>query len=239
MKCRNMLLAVAVFVATAGSPAFAQDQQSAQPQPQNQTEQATPSAQPAPQDQSVAPYVVTTGTRFLVGLQDPICTKDDKSGKRFRARTLQPLTAADGSVLPEGAEIRGHIDKVQPAAKTGRARLWLTFDDIQTRAGRRPLVADLIDAPGVHSIHVMFDHEGEIVAGTGKRQSQEEAMAEAAFAGAAPGIVARNPKEAAMGAGIGAVTAFVATSGLGQELTLEKDTKLELVVTRPLLIGRN
>ncbi|MGH9713949.1 MAG: hypothetical protein ACRD5M_11695 [Candidatus Acidiferrales bacterium] len=239
MKCRYMLLAVAVFLAAAGSLAFAQDQQSAQPQTQNQNEQPAPAVQSVPQDQPAVPYVVATGTRFLVGLQDTISTKDDKSGKRFRARTLEPLTAGDGSVLPEGAEIRGHIDRVQPATKTGRARLWLTFDDIQTRAGRRPLVAELIDAPGVHSIRVMYDHEGEIVAGTGKRQTQEEAMAEAALAGAAPGVMARNAKEAAIGAGIGAVTAFMATTALGQELTVEKDTKLELVVARPLSIGRN
>jgi hypothetical protein len=239
MKRKNMLLAVAAFLAAAGSPAFAQDQQSAKPQPQNQTEQAATTAQPATQDQPPGQYIVTTGTRFLVGLEESLSTKDDKPGKRFRARTLDPLTAADGSVLPEGAEVHGHIDKVEPAGKTGRARLWLTFDTIQTRAGKRPLVAQLIDAPGVHSIRVVYEHEGEIVAGTGKRQSQEEAMAEAALAGAAPGVMARNAKEAAIGAGIGAVTAFMATTALGQELIVEKDTKLELVVARPLLIGRN
>jgi hypothetical protein len=29
------------------------------------------------------------------------------------------------------------------------------------------------------------------------------------------------------------------TSGLGQELTIEKDTKMELVLERPLAIGRS
>lgn len=238
MKRRNMLLAVAAFLATAGSPVFAQDQQPA-PLQQNQNEPAPPTFQPAPQDQPAGPYVVPTGTRFLVGLEDTLNTKEDKPGKRFRARTLEPLTAADGTALHTGAEIRGHIDKVEPAGKTGRARLWLTFDDIQTRAGRRPLVAQLIDAPGVHSIRVVYEHEGEIMASSGKRQSQEEAVALAALAGAAPGVVARNPREAAMGAGITALTAFMITSGIGQELIVEKDTKLELVVARPLSIGRN
>jgi hypothetical protein len=228
-----MLLAVAAFLAAAGMPAFAQDQNSAPTEQTGQPEQSV-SQQPAQQYAPPGTIVVPTGTRFLIQLGDKLSTRDDKAGKRFRARTLDALATADGGELPAGAEIRGHIDKVEAAEKTGRARLWLTFDDIQTPAGRRPLVADLIDAPGVHSIRVVFDHEGEIVAGTSKRQRQEEAVAAAAVAGAAAGVVARNPKEAAIGAGVGAVTAFLVTSGFGQDVTVEKDTKLELVLSRPL-----
>lgn len=233
MQGRIMLLAVAAFLAIAGKPASAQNQATAQPEPPAQAESA------AAQEQPAGAYTVPAGTRFLVRLGDTLNTKEDKAGKRFEAHTLEPLTAADGAVLGAGAEIRGHIDKVEPAAKTGRARLWLTFDDIRTRAGWRPLVAELIDAPGVHSIRVVYDHEGEIMAGSSKRQRQEEAMAAGAIAGAAPGVAARNAKEAAVGAGIGAATAFMITSGLGQELTVEKDTKLELVLGRSLALGRN
>jgi hypothetical protein len=237
MKYRIMLLAVA-FLAAARTPAFAQDQQSSLPQQTEQTDQATPTPSPT-QDLPVAAYVVPAGTRFLVGLQDRLSSKEDKPGKRFLARTLEPLTAADGSVLAPGAEIQAHIDKVEPAEKTGRARLWLTFDDIQTRNGRKPLIAQLIDAPGMHSIRVIYDHEGEIVVGSSERKREEEAIAAGAFTGAAPGVLARNAKEAAIGAGIGAVTAFLVTSGWGQELTIEKDTKLELVLVRALSLRRN
>jgi len=239
MKSRIMLLAVVAFLAAAGTRAFAQDQQSSSlPQQTEQTDQAAPTPSPA-QDLPAAAYVVPAGTRFLIGLQDRLSSKEDKPGKRFLARTLEPLTAADGSVLAPGAEIQAHIDKVEPAEKTGRARLWLTFDDIQTRNGRKPLVAQLIDAPGMHSIRVIYDHEGEIVVGSSERRREEEAIAAGAFTGAAPGVVARNAKEAAIGAGIGAVTAFLVTSGWGQELTIEKDTKLELVLARPLPLRRN
>jgi len=238
MNCRTMLLAAAAFLAAAGMPAFAQDQQSSSPKQSEQNMQAAP-PQSRAQDIPAAAYVVPAGTRFLVALQDKLSTKEDKPGKRFSARTLEPLTSADGSVLAPGAEVQGHIDKVEPAEKTGRARLWLTFDDIQTRTGQKPLVAQLIDVPGVHSIRVAYDHEGEIVVGSSQRKREEEAVAAAALAGAAPGVVARNPKEAAIGAGIGAVTAFIVTSGLGQELTVDKDTKLELVLARPLALRRD
>ena len=36
----------------------------------------------------------------------------------------EPLTASDGTILPPGAEIRGHISRIERAAATGRARLW-------------------------------------------------------------------------------------------------------------------
>jgi hypothetical protein len=193
---------------------------------------------PAPQPQDAPPNIAPRGTRFLIALQTPISTKEDKAGKQVMARTLEPIPTADGSVVAAGALVRGHIDKVQAAGKVGRARLWLTFDDIRTSTGWTPLVADLIDAPGVHSIRVLYDHEGLIEAPTSKRDDEMLAMAEAAFVGAEPGLSKKDKKDAAMGAAMGAATAFMATSGLGQELTLEPNMKLELALQRPLYFGK-
>jgi hypothetical protein len=96
----------------------------------------------------------------------------------------------------------------------------------------------LIDAPGVHSIRVLFDREGEIEAPTSKHEQEALAMAMAALAGAEPGIVKNDKKDAAMGAATGAAEAFMATSGIGQDLTLEQNMKLEIVLQRPLYFGR-
>ncbi len=185
-----------------------------------------------------APNTVTAGTRFLVGLGDTLNTKDAKAGDRFQARTLEPLPTTDGFVLAPGLEIRGHVDKVEAAHQAGRARMWLTFDQIKTRAGWVPLVADLTDIPGVHSLKVDYDREGEIEARTSKREQEAEAAAAGAFVGAAGGVASHNGKDAAMGAAAGAATGFMIASGLGQELTLPKDTKLELILDRTLYVGR-
>jgi hypothetical protein len=182
--------------------------------------------------------VVPAGTRFLIGLQDSLTTKDVKTGTAFRARTLEPLTEADGTILSPGLEVRGHVDKVEAAHQTGRARIWLTFDDIRTSKGWLPLVAVVTDVPGVHSLRVDYDQEGEIEARTSKRQQEAEAAAAGAFVGAAGGVAAHNGKDAAMAAAVGAATAFMVASGLGQELTLAKDTKLELILDRPIYLGR-
>ena len=186
---------------------------------------------------SQAPDAAPRGTRFLISLQTIISTKDDKVGKQFLAHTLEPLATAEGATLPAGAQIRGHIDKIQPAGKVGRARLWLTFDEIHSPTGWIPLVADLIDAPGVHSIRVLYDREGEIRAANNTQQAAVFAAAEAAFVGAEPGIAKKDKQDAAMGAAISAATAFMITSGLGQELTLPQNMKLELVLERPLRLG--
>ena len=183
-------------------------------------------------------YAVAPGTRILVSLQTPISTKVDKTGKHIQVRTLEPLVTQDGTTLPSGAEIRGHLDKVQSAGKTGRAHLWITFDDIRTQAGWIPLVASLIDAPGVHSIRVLYDREGEIEAPTSNHQQEALAMAMAALAGAEPGIANNNKQDAAKGAATGAAEAFMATSGIGQDLTLAQNMKLEIVLQRALYFGK-
>jgi len=197
-------------------PAFAQDQSAA----------------------SAAPNEVTSGTRFLVRLQGELGTKDTKAGDQFTARTLEPLVSADGTGLPAGAEIRGHVDKIESAHKTGRARLWLTFDDIRTPDGWIPLVAMVDDVPGVHSIRVDYNREGEIEVTSDKRNEALQAAAAGALVGAASGVTSKDKKDAAMGAAVGAVTAYMAASSLGQELTLGKDTKLELILERSLFFKR-
>jgi hypothetical protein len=215
------MVALLTAILAAGTPVFAQDQPT------------------AGSTSSAAPNEVVSSTRFLIRLQDALSTKDSKAGERFSARTLEPLASADGTTLRPGAEIRGHVDKIEPGHKTGRARMWLTFDDIKTPDGWVPLVAMLTDVPGVHAIRVDFNREGEIEASSSKRQEALEAAAAGAFVGAAPGVASHNGKDAALGAAAGAAAAYMVTSGLGQELTLEKDTKLEVMLERSLYFGRS
>ena len=187
---------------------------------------------------SEPPNAVVQGTRFLVGLDTELGTKDSKHGDQFTVHTLEPLVAADGTGLPAGAEIRGHVDKVEAAGKTGRAKMWLTFDDIKTPDGWMPLVAMVDDVPGVHSVRVNFNREGEIEASTTKRQEAIQAAAAGALVGASPGIMDKNKQEAAMGAAAAAAAAYMVASGLGQEVTLEKRTKMELILERALNFPR-
>lgn len=260
MKFAKMLLAAVGIFAAAGYPALASQQydqqgiQQTQQQPDQSVDsqaggavndQPPPVARPArkphnhSQNRVVERPPIPEGPRLLIGLEDTLDTKHDKAGRRFIATTLEPVTTAEGEVIPQGVHIRGHIDRVHAAGDTGRARMWLSFDDIQTPRGWRPFVAELIDAPGVHSIHVFYDREGEIQAASVNRDEAMKAAMVGAFAGAAAtGMASGKEKETAMAAATAAAQAFMVAYGLGQEFTLEKGTKLEIVLERPLHAGR-
>jgi hypothetical protein len=186
---------------------------------------------------SLVAYQVPAGTRFLIGLESKLSTKNSKPGKRFKAKTLEPLATSEGFIVPPGAEVRGHVDKAERAGLTGRARIWLTFDDIKVRGSRMPLIAEVTATPGERSVDA--DEEGDIESRKDKGARQAEAAAAGAAIGAAAGAAAHGGKGAAIGAAVGAAGGFVATSGYGQELTLEKNTKLELTLDRPLYLGRS
>lgn len=177
---------------------------------------------------------VPYGTHFLVRLDDELNSGKNSVNKKFDARTLEPLQTSNGNIIPVGAKIRGHISRIEPGSLTGRARLWLTFDDIDTQHGRLPLVAEVSSVPGDYGVRPGEIKEGEIEG----RSSQGTRDLEAAAAGAAIGAAAgasHGGKGAAIGAATGGVAGFVASSGIGQELDLPKGTKLDLG-SRPAVV---
>ncbi|MGC2232462.1 MAG: hypothetical protein WBA09_13235, partial [Candidatus Acidiferrum sp.] len=181
-------------------------------------------------------YGVAPGTRFLVALEDDLGTKGTQERAKFKVKTLEPLEAGEGIYLPSGAVIEGHISHVEPAGVTGRARLWLTFDEIHTDFGRLPIVAEVVNVPGEHSVKTKPGQEGLI---EGRSSSQEDA-AEAAAAGAAigalKGVKDKDKKEATEAAALGALTAYLMETGRGHEMDLPKGAKLELELERALYL---
>jgi hypothetical protein len=181
-------------------------------------------------------YGVAPGTKFLVSLEDDLGSKGTPERAKFKVKTLEPLEAGQGIYLPSGAEIEGHVSHVESAGATGRGRIWLTFDEIQTKFGRLPIVAEVVSVPGEHSVKTKAGQEGLI---EGRSSSQEDA-AQAAAAGAAmgalKGVKDKDKKEAAEGAAMAALTAYLIESGRGHELELPKGVKLELELERALYL---
>ncbi len=194
-------------------------------------------AQTPAQAQTV-PAGVPEGTRFLVKLEDKLSTRKDKVGKKFKVKTLEPLETRDGRIIAPGAEIRGHISRIEPAGFTGRARLWLSFDEMRTSFGKLPIVAYVVGVPGEHSVRQGDSKEGEIEARTSKGRQEIQAAAAGAAIGAVVGATAKGGKGAAVGAAIGGATGFLIASGMAQELELPKGTKLELELDRQLYVAK-
>lgn len=181
---------------------------------------------------------VPNGTRFLVKLDDKLSTRKDKVGKKFDLKTLEPLVAENGTVVPPGTKIRGHVSRVEPAGLTGRARIWLSFDEINTKQGKLPIVAHVSSVPEEHSVRAGESREGEIEARTSKGKQEVQAAAAGAAIGAVIGASTKGGKGAAWGAVLGGAAGFLIASGMGQELELQKGTKLELELSRPLYVAK-
>ncbi len=183
-------------------------------------------------------FAVTPGTKFLVSLKDDLSTKRAQENAVFKVKTLEPLEAGSGFYLPSGAEIVGHISRVEPAGVAGRAKLWLTFDEIHTRFGGLPIVAEVTSVPGDHSVKPVPEKEGVIAGRTSTQQDAAAAAAAGAAIGAVKGVKDKDKKEAAEGAALGAITAYLMESGRGHELNLPKGAKLELELERALYLVR-
>jgi hypothetical protein len=181
-------------------------------------------------------FAVAPGTRFLVGLEQDLNTKALRQNQEFWVRTLEPLEAGQGFYLPSGVGIRGHISRVEPAGATGRAKLWLTFDEVRTRFGRLPIVAQVASVPGDHSIKSGPLQEGVIEGRSSTQKDAGQAAAAGAAMGAVRGVKDKNKKEAAEGAALGALEAYLMEAGRGQELDLPKGAKLELELERALYL---
>jgi len=181
-------------------------------------------------------FAVTPGTKFLVRLEEDLGTKSTQENARFKVRTLEPLEAGSGFYLPAGAEIQGHISRVEPAGVAGRAKLWLTFDEIRTSFGALPIVAEVSSVPGDHSVKPVPAQEGLIEGRTSTQQDAATAAAAGAAIGAVKGVKDKDKKEAAEGAALGALTAYLMESGRGHELNLPKGAKLELELERALYL---
>jgi hypothetical protein len=218
--------------------ASAQGQELAQQETREANHSGTRIADGAQHGLPVEVYAVVPGTRFLVSLQQDMNTKGLRKNQEFRVRTLEPLEAGSGIYLPAGAEIRGHVSRVESAGMTGRAKIWLTFDEIRTKFGKLPIVAEVVSVPGDHSIKSGPMQEGVIEGRGGMQKDAAQAAAAGAAMGAIQGVKAKNKKEAAEGAAMGALEAYLMEAGRGQELELPKGAKLELELERALYLVR-
>jgi hypothetical protein len=182
-------------------------------------------------------YAVVPGTKFLVRLEDELDTRETREKKRFKVTTLEPLEAGNGIYLPPGAVIRGHVSRVESAGVAGRAKIWLTFDEIRTKFATLPIVAEVASVPGDHSVRTGTAQQERSIEG---RTSTQQAAAEAAAAGAAMGVVKgvkdKDKKEAVEGAAVAALAAYLIESGRGHEIDLPKGAKLELELERALYL---
>ncbi len=179
---------------------------------------------------AASPNAVPEGTRFIVKLKDTLDTRKLEQGKHFKAELREDLITANGSIIPKGRTIKGHVARFE-RGYTG-ARLMLATDEIETRHGWVPLIATVMGVPGDPSIKSTGE-EGEIARKGPDKKRVITNAAIGAGVGAATGAMAGGGKGAAIGAAAGAGLG-TGSSWLmkGEDLKLDKGTQLELRLDR-------
>jgi hypothetical protein len=237
MKTASTGIAILAVTLAMGTACTAQEP--APGETQGAPERSAPAPQKANGERHGLPLetlAVAPGTKFLVRLEEELSTRGTQENARFKVRTLEPLEAGSGIYLPPGAEIRGHVSRVESAGVAGRAKLWLTFDEIRTKFGALPIVADVVSVPGDHSVKSGPAQEGLIEGRSGTQRDAAQAAAAGAALGAVKGVKDKDKKEATEGAALGAINAYLMESGRGHELNLPKGAKLELELERALYL---
>jgi hypothetical protein len=227
-------------LATSGS-VFAQEGQGSNPQDNGPVLKTRPHADvaaqpqiitpsPAPLVNGAPPNAVPEGTRFIVKLKDTLDTRKLEQGKHFKAELREDLVTPNGSIIPKGRTIKGHVARFERGY--AGARLMLATDEIETRHGWVPLIATVTGVPGDPSIKGTGE-EGEIAR---KGPDKKRVIVNAAIGagvGAATGAMVGGGKGAAIGAAAGAGVG-TGSSWLmkGEDLRLDKGTQLELRLDR-------
>src|ERR1700680_3698663 len=176
MKTTGVLFTI--FLAVMISPANGKEIQQARLQDNGQS---APEPQQADGRRHGLPpetFAVAPGTKFLVVLEQDLTSKGTEENAKFIVRTVEPLEAGRGIYLPPGAEIHGHVSRIESAGVTGRAKIWLTFDDIYPKFGKLPIVAEVVSVPGDHSIKPAGPNQEGLIEGRSSRQ-QDAAQAAA------------------------------------------------------------
>jgi hypothetical protein len=178
------------------------------------------------------PNAVPEGTTFLVRLEDKLDTAELHPGQHFKVKLDEDLISANGSLIPRGKKIKGHVSSVEQGL---HARLLLSFDEIETNHGWVALIATIIGVPSERGLKTP-DSEGEIERkGTSVKNTVEDAAAGAVL-GTSAGAAAGGAKGAAAGGAAGAGAGAMASLLANRDLRLEKGTTLEVRLDRALQI---
>jgi len=161
------------------------------------------------------------GTTLVASLQHEVSTERSKVGDGIVLRTVQPLNLGEGTVIPEGVEIRGSITEAKGGGRiAGAPQLGLRF-------------AELVVDGDAHAISAAPFHV------RGKNDAGESAI-QIGGGAVAGGILGRvlggkggTLKGAVAGAAIGT---GVAVATKGDHLVLPAGQRLKIRLSRPVTV---
>jgi hypothetical protein len=129
-----------------GSSPQATTPQQTNPEP-GASQNSNPQATQVPSTAN-SPEVSNPQLRPVTGeLENKLDTKDAKTGDSVVVKTTQPATIGNGTEIPTGSEIKGHIIDVAPKGQGGEnARVTIQFDQAQLKGGQSMPIRSVIQS---------------------------------------------------------------------------------------------
>jgi hypothetical protein len=131
------------------------------------TQQNPPVAAPAPQNNPAASPEASAAPMSPVNgeLVSRLDSKTAKSGDDVVVRTKAPVKTADGTQIPEGSRLVGHVMAVQPSGTGTNSEMVLQFDHVELKGGQSLAVHSQIQS--IAPPEGMASASGPDAAGTG------------------------------------------------------------------------
>jgi hypothetical protein len=172
---------------------------------------------------AVAPHTIPNGTTFLLRLDDRLDTSRVRSGEHFKAKLAEDLVGPDGTRIPRGTKVKGHVSSADHGL---HPRMLLSFDELETDRGWIPLLATVTGVPGEHSVATP-DQEGEIERRDTTKQRDTDSTASGSDASSSGGV---RGVGASIGSHVGAIVSLLSD----HNVTLPKGTIIEARLDHPL-----
>lgn len=103
-------------------------------------------------------------TTVAANIEKGIDAKKAKAGDSFSAKTVSGTTLNDGTVVPAGSVLEGHVDSATPSEHKSDSTLVLTIDKLQVKGGKEiPVKATIIS---------VATFETEMGGGSGQQQDR-------------------------------------------------------------------
>jgi len=128
---------VTTLFALASFPLLAQQPSPANPPDSPATQQTPQATEPAAQSQAASPEMPAVEMSPVKGeLVSKLDTKTAKTGDSVVVQTKAEAKTADGTEIPKGSKLVGHVTGVQASASGENSQVALQFDHLELKGGQ-------------------------------------------------------------------------------------------------------
>ena len=192
---------------------------------------------------SERPWVVPSGTKIPIQLQQPLSTKDAQPGDAIYARTSFPILVDGHMMIPPGTYVQGTVDSVKRAGRIkGTAELRFHLTELIYQNGYSLNLAAIVDnVPGNEGTHMK---EPGTVQHDSEKGKDLENVGRAASEGAMIGSTAGALSGTLRGVGVGGISGIAAGTLIailtrGTDVRFETGTVVDVALAQAVPVDKD